>query len=564
MAFLGHEIIPYAVPHIGERYILGARAPVLNPNWRGPWDCAEFATWCAYQAYKILFGTSPRDARKGDAYTGYWWQDSAEQKLRIPVAKALSTPGAFLLRQPRRELIGHIAISLGDGRVVEAGGRKIGVVLRKNTPDRRWDTGVLLPGVQYTDGGAQAYVEPTDILRVVDPYMRSPAVAAVQRALAVRDFDPGDVDGIFGELTEAAVIAFQTDRGLIVDGEVGPQTAEELGLSWPIVPTAADQAVLNAATPPIPVGTAPVASAPLPGQALQFTFKKVSGATFATEASDPEQILIGRETSYSYNGRSYKGLAHRKGTDLALIKPYGFYNRFKEEATHGLWAHFLWPTIVAESGGYYARINTYDAGFCTFGMYQLAAHTPGENLAELFRALLKLSDAPAYFPDLTLVNGKVHRRVNEGTQDLEQPVVSNGLRTSALAVYLNPSTAGYDQAEMLANARLIHWVRRNAAARTAQMDVAVAIAKRKLRIADAKLDLSGRPLDQCIWVSDVLHQGRGTYVKIRSALDDHGNELQRLMGIGVSFRDRIRTVGDCVAELHGEGTIDRKTFDDLW
>ncbi len=39
----GREILDIALLHVGEDYILGARAPLNNANWRGPWDCAEFA-----------------------------------------------------------------------------------------------------------------------------------------------------------------------------------------------------------------------------------------------------------------------------------------------------------------------------------------------------------------------------------------------------------------------------------------------------------------------------------------------------------------------------------------
>ncbi|MEA2857816.1 MAG: hypothetical protein QOH98_2137, partial [Methylobacteriaceae bacterium] len=35
-------------------------------------------------------------------------------------------------------------------------------------------------------------------------------------------------DGVFGSNTEAAVKAFQTSKGLVVDGKVGPQTWKAL------------------------------------------------------------------------------------------------------------------------------------------------------------------------------------------------------------------------------------------------------------------------------------------------------------------------------------------------
>src|SRR3954453_14371155 len=53
-------------------------------------------------------------------------------------------------------------------------------------------------------------------------------VRALQRRLHAASVDPGPVDGRFGPLTEAAVRRFQSARGLVVDGIVGPRTAPAL------------------------------------------------------------------------------------------------------------------------------------------------------------------------------------------------------------------------------------------------------------------------------------------------------------------------------------------------
>ena len=37
-----------------------------------------------------------------------------------------------------------------------------------------------------------------------------------------------DLDGVYGPKTEAAVVKFQTDKGLSPDGHVGPKTAAAL------------------------------------------------------------------------------------------------------------------------------------------------------------------------------------------------------------------------------------------------------------------------------------------------------------------------------------------------
>jgi len=53
-------------------------------------------------------------------------------------------------------------------------------------------------------------------------------VARVQTALLAAGFSPGPLDGVAGDLTEAAVCRFQTAKHLMVDGIVGPVTSAAL------------------------------------------------------------------------------------------------------------------------------------------------------------------------------------------------------------------------------------------------------------------------------------------------------------------------------------------------
>lgn len=56
------------------------------------------------------------------------------------------------------------------------------------------------------------------------PLMRGDDVAALQSRLTEMGFNCGRVDGIFGEITEAAVKEFQKSVGVKVDGKCGPAT----------------------------------------------------------------------------------------------------------------------------------------------------------------------------------------------------------------------------------------------------------------------------------------------------------------------------------------------------
>ncbi len=60
--------------------------------------------------------------------------------------------------------------------------------------------------------------------------MRGDKIREIQQALEAAGFDPGQLAGIFGPRTHAAVSAFQLSRGLLPHGEVGPKTAAALGV----------------------------------------------------------------------------------------------------------------------------------------------------------------------------------------------------------------------------------------------------------------------------------------------------------------------------------------------
>ena len=60
---------------------------------------------------------------------------------------------------------------------------------------------------------------------------RGDEVRQIQTKLKEKGYNPGAVDGIFGENTRKAVIAFQRDYGLTQDGIAGPNTLKALGIT---------------------------------------------------------------------------------------------------------------------------------------------------------------------------------------------------------------------------------------------------------------------------------------------------------------------------------------------
>src|SRR5262245_49019148 len=63
---------------------------------------------------------------------------------------------------------------------------------------------------------------------MAEPVLRKgstdPAVRDLQQALKVLGHDPGPINGVFGDTTEAAVKAFQQEKEIAVDGIVGKIT----------------------------------------------------------------------------------------------------------------------------------------------------------------------------------------------------------------------------------------------------------------------------------------------------------------------------------------------------
>ncbi|BFU44260.1 NlpC/P60 family protein [Krasilnikovia sp. MM14-A1004] len=155
-------LLRVARAQIGDRYVFGAEVKLSDPD-PSVFDCSEFTQWAAYQA----------GVRIPDGATAQYL-DLKEKGLLIPVDKAKDTPGALLFsfdREPRagdgRTPGAHVAISLGDGKIVEAANRRAGV--RESTAGHRFEYAAVLPGI--SDGSATPLAEPTPPELGVPPLM---------------------------------------------------------------------------------------------------------------------------------------------------------------------------------------------------------------------------------------------------------------------------------------------------------------------------------------------------------------------------------------------------------
>jgi cell wall-associated NlpC family hydrolase len=129
-----------ALAQAGDPYVWGASA---SPTDRNPkaFDCSELVKWAAKRA-----GVDLPD--------GSWLQylQLKQQGATIPVQQALQTPGALLFSFSQEPTPGggrpsqaHVAISLGNGRTIEARGRSYGV--GSFDAGNRFEYAAVIPGL---------------------------------------------------------------------------------------------------------------------------------------------------------------------------------------------------------------------------------------------------------------------------------------------------------------------------------------------------------------------------------------------------------------------------------
>jgi cell wall-associated NlpC family hydrolase len=140
-----------AKAQIGDRYVFGAEVKLSDPN-PNVFDCSEFTQWAAFQA----------GAKIPDGATAQYLHFK-EKGLLIDPAQAKNTPGALLFsfdREPRpgdgRTPGAHVAISLGNGKVVEAANPRAGV--RESNAGNRFEFAAIIPGI--SDGTATPIANP--------------------------------------------------------------------------------------------------------------------------------------------------------------------------------------------------------------------------------------------------------------------------------------------------------------------------------------------------------------------------------------------------------------------
>lgn len=141
---------------------------------------------------------------------------------------------------------GHIGIYIGDGLAVEATPLwKDGVQItacnckRKGYPARNWEKHGKLPYVRYDGYGLARFRQEVTMVTEGKPLPVCSTlgmwvhilICLAQKRLDTLGFSAGEADGVFGPMTQAAVLAYQQSRGLPMTGKLDSRTWNGL-MEW--------------------------------------------------------------------------------------------------------------------------------------------------------------------------------------------------------------------------------------------------------------------------------------------------------------------------------------------
>ena len=157
-----HTFLNAAMAQKGDRYIFGVSDNLDDPN-PSAFDCSMLVQWSAHQAGVNL-----------ERNAWHQYQQLHDQGMTISVQDAIHTPGALLFsfnsdpNGGNAPVHQHVAISLGNGKTIEALGAQYGV----NTFDantKRFQYAAVIPGISDHVGAIGALPDPPPIVVPADP-----------------------------------------------------------------------------------------------------------------------------------------------------------------------------------------------------------------------------------------------------------------------------------------------------------------------------------------------------------------------------------------------------------
>jgi hypothetical protein len=304
-------------------------------------------------------------------------------------------------------------------------------------------------------------------------------------------------------------------------------------------------------------GTGLEAAAATSGTGKTFELDKDGDLWFAKLAQSSEpRFLVGKEIN--------KPSAGFFGLFVPGAKYYGpAYRGSDYESRLGHYAYLLEVTGHCESKNRFNLINTYDRAKFTYGSYQLAAHTPRDNLILLMRDLVRQGVATDYYSDLKVIGSQLHHVDENGIVDnleAEAPTGPGGeMQLQAFMDYLNPRRNELDSEEIMNAARLMHMANEVERARELQVECAANILEPKMSRYGTRYKLDGKGDVLCAIIADIHHQGRASAAKVKDALAS-GDPERNLIDINPKYEERAKDLRAVLKRLRDEGKLGTKRY----
>ena len=177
------------------------------------YDCAQLTRYaCKAAGQELVSGANSQ------------W-NKTEWAAKGPISTLPDEPGVLLYHDNGSGVKTHTGVSQGGGRCVEARNAKNGVV-NTAVAERTWTHWAALPGVLSEAPPAGSTETPAAKPSTIRKGDRGASVVEAQKLLLAHGYElpKYGADGDFGDETLKAVLAFQNDKRLVVDGLVGTRT----------------------------------------------------------------------------------------------------------------------------------------------------------------------------------------------------------------------------------------------------------------------------------------------------------------------------------------------------
>ena len=166
-------------------------------------------------------------ALSGHDTTAQGYYDEVENNRKGTIDTLPLHSCVVLFRGKSASSIKHTGIYLANGMVIHMKSSKENCVY-ESADKHGWTHWAYAPWIDYNTPMTDKPI----LTRIIKIGSKGIDVKLLQDQLIKKGYDPGTVDGDFGNKTYVALKHFQADNNIAVDGIAGKQTVKALGMLW--------------------------------------------------------------------------------------------------------------------------------------------------------------------------------------------------------------------------------------------------------------------------------------------------------------------------------------------